>query len=147
MAAEFPHGEKERDNIAIDAAKKMMRIGDRFEVIGNLGSGASGEVYEAYDNVTKSTVAVKMDCFPGPLDLLDEADMLNKLDGVKGVPKLLATGVHDAKNFIAMELLGKDMFDISEYVLTEKDGLLFAYKSINILQGIGYMKEESCIEI
>ena len=104
-------------------------------VIRKFGSSASGEVYQAYDIVTKSTVADKMDCVPGPMDLL-EADMLSKLDGVKGVPWFLVGSVHSAKTYIAMDLLGKDLYDISENELSEKDKLLIAYVSFNILQGI-----------
>ena len=114
----------------------LNKIGRRFQVEKKLGEGGFGEVYAAEDEVTKSMVAVKIDWYPGQLELLEEAATYKKLEGVEGVPRLLATGLHWGKNYMAMELLGKDLYDISKNDLTEKDVLLIAYKSISILQRI-----------
>ena len=111
-------------------------IGDRFQVEKRLGKGSFGEVHLALDDVTKTKVAVKIGSYAGQIEMREEINMYKKLEGVEGVPRILVTGKHRGRDYVAMELLGKDLWDICEVTLSEKDVLLVAYKSISILQRI-----------
>ena len=118
---------------------KLEVIDKIFKVDKVLGRGGFGTVYLAFNKVDNSQVAIKLDMeFTSANDgAKKEAAIYKALRGVKGVPTLFGTGVNDRQNYMAMQVLGKDLAKISNEVkFSVKDVLLVAVKSIAILQGI-----------
>ena len=115
----------------------MELIDGRFQLLEKLGYGGYGDVYTAFDYVTKSTVAIKLERTPGSQSVKVETEVYKALTGVEGIPRTIGTGKHGEKNYAAMELLGKDLKAVcAEVHLSVKDVLLIAIKLIKILQRI-----------
>ena len=112
-------------------------IDGRFQLIKKLGEGSFGQVFLAFDSITEWNVAIKMDTDPDQSNTQTEADFYEILEGVEGTPRILATGRHRERNYMAMELLGKDLFQIKNEVhLSTKNILFIAIQLITILQRI-----------
>ena len=85
------------------------KIGN-YEIGKKIGSGAFGEVYEAFNTVNQTDVAVKMeprDCeFP---QLYQEAKILRALKGSKGIPDVQHYTETDQYYVMIFELLGPSL--------------------------------------
>ena len=119
------------DNMALG------KIGNRFQLLEQLGTGGYGTVFKAYDEATKSTVALKVDHEEDQTEGREEAEKYKVLHGVEGLPKVIISGTHEKKHYIAMELLGEDLWEACRYSkLSQKDVFLVAIKCLNILEKI-----------
>ena len=100
-----------------------------------LGEGNYGQVWTARDEMTGNTVALKIDSRVGQKETANEATIYKQLAGIEGIPKMIATGKHNKKTYIAMELLGGSLHDkCNEVEMSSKDVLMLAIQSIKILQ-------------
>ena len=93
----------------------LAKIGNRFQLLKQVVTGGYGTVFKAFDEVTKSTVAFKLDNESGRKESREEAEKYKVLQWVEGVPKVLASGTHENKYYIAMELLGEDLWETCRF--------------------------------
>lgn len=92
---------------------------NRFQLQELIGSGSWSVVRRALDTSTNSNVAVKIEqgIKPEKSMLLREVKVLKHLQGLPGIPQLIASGSTDSYNYAAMELL---KFNLEELYHTGK---------------------------
>ncbi|CAD7925607.1 unnamed protein product [Amoebophrya sp. A120] len=124
---------------------------DRFVDLAPLARGGFGRVYSAVDTLNRNRkVALKMESIGSRhAVLLEEAKVLQKLQGLIGVPRLFGYGVQGIQNVMVMEMVGPSMaqmlarhgsneFDVKTWVL-------IALQMLRILEGIhkaGYVHRD-----
>ena len=114
----------------------MIFVSFRFQLLDCLEEGGYGAVYKAYDDITKDNVAIKVNTASSTYAVKREMQFYACLEGVEGVPKILWHGKHKGKYYIAMELLGKDLVDVSNKRWPVRDVMMFAVRAIHILEKI-----------
>lgn len=84
-------------------------MSSRYEVRRLLGSGSYGSVHKAWDKSEGRPVALKSQSAGQDAEygLAHEAEIMQKLAGLKGVPALYDFFKADGKEYLAMEYLGK----------------------------------------
>lgn len=111
----------------------------RFKVFSLLGKGSFGKIYLAQDRDSGKLVAVKIEKKDRLGYLFKEAEFLQELSGVIGVPNLLLYGKDSDFDFLAMELLGLSIEQLYIYCgkkISLKSTLLLADQMIERLQQV-----------
>lgn len=90
---------------------------NKFIVKQQISSGSFGVVYLAFDKVTKEELAIKLEKEDDDVCTLErEVIILNRIDGVDGVPKLYWSGFEQDYNVMVLQLLGKDLaYQMKQY--------------------------------
>lgn len=88
------------------------RFGDRYEILGRLGSGGMGEVFRAYDTRDEREVAIKLFSHAhipadAPTRLRREFETLSRLSH-PNIVKLHSLGTHEQCPFVVMEYVAGD---------------------------------------
>ncbi|KAM3718071.1 Tau-tubulin kinase [Dirofilaria immitis] len=85
----------------------------KFRVDKLIGGGGFGQIYRVIDQRTKSVMAIKIEPEnhePGRM-ILEQKVML-KLRGTPHIPQFYASGNFNGYNFIAMQILGKNLSEL-----------------------------------
>lgn len=105
--------------------------------------GAFGIVYQGFDLIDKKIVAIKLEKDKKShttSSLTNEARILSKINGVKGVPALFWSGKHPSneERALIMTFLGKDLqFQLLKLkYFSEKTVLMCAVQLLKILQSV-----------
>ncbi|CAG9537337.1 unnamed protein product [Cercopithifilaria johnstoni] len=96
--------------------KEGQIIDCKFRIDGMIGGGGFGQIYRVIDERSKSVLAIKIepeDHEPGRMIL--EQKVLLKLRGTPHIPQFYASGNFCGYNFIAMQILGKNLSELRKY--------------------------------
>ena len=86
------------------------RIDGRFQVLKRIGGGSFGQVFLGREDKSRKDVAIKLEPVSSPRQyLLYEAKLMKSLHGVKGVPRVIWSGIDDNYNVLVMDLLGPNI--------------------------------------
>ena len=105
----------------------------KYQVLGEIASGAQGAVYRAFDPATAMTVAVKVLIRQSVTDverLRREASLVQAIDH-KNVVKLIEVGESEGLHFMVMEFIPETLSN-----LIEVTGALSVERAIAIATGI-----------
>lgn len=98
-----------------------IHVGHRYKLEEKLGSGAFGEIYAGREVGTGRRVAVKLEKRDAAYPQLSyEARIYNTLQDVKGIPRMLYSGVEGEYTVMVLDRLGTDMEDLREKSPTGK---------------------------
>jgi serine/threonine protein kinase len=117
----------------------METLNSRFSLMTEIGRGKWSVVHKAYDALTSTEVAIKLER-RGKSEmsvLMREAQILELLQGIEGVPLLIDKGSTSKYNFIAMELLEANFEEL--YLrshLSPSNVLVRAGELLSILEGV-----------
>lgn len=115
-------------------------IARRFRLLKRLGAGSFGEIFSAEDLEKGTTVAIKLEHTNARVpQLLYEAKLYNTFAGGVSTPRFYAAGTDGAKNYMAIELLGKsleNLFVLCGNRLSVKTVLMLADQMISAVQYI-----------
>lgn len=117
---------------------------DRFSIYNPkpIGKGSFGEIYMALDTIDKEKrlVALKIENSKEKINQLKiEKNVLELMNGVEGFPRIYSYGSSQDKNFLAMEMLGPNLFDLFEYCnnhFSLQTILLIAIQTITRIQDL-----------
>ena len=117
----------------------------QFTVLKPLGEGSFSTVYRGRQDSTLKPVAIKvLDSDISPLECAKELKALTACCNVPGVPQMLGSGKVGACSYVAMELLGPDVFSLVRKVsrIPIPTVTLIAQQTLRTLKGIhdqGYL--------
>ncbi|XP_062379450.1 tau-tubulin kinase 2 [Sardina pilchardus] len=96
-----------------DILSPAVMVKDRWKVLKKIGGGGFGEIYEALDLLTRSSVALKVESAQQPKQVLKmEVAVLKKLQGKNHVCRFVGCGRNDRFNYVVMELQGRNLADL-----------------------------------
>lgn len=88
-------------------------VKDRWKVARKIGGGGFGEVYEVLDQLSQSTVALKVESAQHPKQVLKmEVAVLKKLQGKDHVCRFVGCGQNERFTYVVMELQGRNLADL-----------------------------------
>ncbi|XP_035388843.1 tau-tubulin kinase 2 isoform X2 [Electrophorus electricus] len=88
-------------------------VKERWKVLKKIGGGGFGEIYEALDLLTRTSVALKVESAQQPKQVLKmEVAVLKKLQGKDHVCRFVGCGRNDRFNYVVMELQGRNLADL-----------------------------------
>ncbi|OMJ75369.1 hypothetical protein SteCoe_25483 [Stentor coeruleus] len=88
---------------------KKTIIDNRFKLLNKLGESKSSEIYKALDLTSNTQVALKFETIQNRQQFPVEIQALTNLSTIKGIPKLLATGAFNNKQYLVMQLLDSNL--------------------------------------
>ncbi|CAD8047021.1 unnamed protein product [Paramecium sonneborni] len=90
---------------------KTLRINNQYILSRKIASGAFGFVMLGFDQKTGQQVAIKIEKPENEhmRSLEKEIEIIKRLEGVQGVPKMLYFGKQDEFNVLVLQLLSKDL--------------------------------------
>ncbi|XP_051579547.1 tau-tubulin kinase 1-like [Myxocyprinus asiaticus] len=97
----------------VDILPSNCLVKERWKVLKKIGGGGFGEIYEAYDLLTRENVALKVESAQQPKQVLKmEVAVLKKLQGKDHVCKFIGCGRNDKFNYVVMQLQGRNLADL-----------------------------------
>ncbi|XP_052009342.1 tau-tubulin kinase 1 isoform X1 [Xyrauchen texanus] len=97
----------------VDILPSNCLVKERWKVLKKIGGGGFGEIYEAYDLLTRENVALKVESAQQPKQVLKmEVAVLKKLQGKNHVCKFIGCGRNDKFNYVVMQLQGRNLADL-----------------------------------
>ncbi|XP_056332934.1 tau-tubulin kinase 1 [Danio aesculapii] len=109
------HGDENMNGAGeqVDILPSNCLVKDRWKVLKKIGGGGFGEIYEAYDLLTRENVALKVESAQQPKQVLKmEVAVLKKLQGKNHVCKFIGCGRNDKFNYVVMQLQGRNLADL-----------------------------------
>ena len=83
-----------------------------FSIKNRISAGSFGEVYTCINLTTQQEFAIKLEPYSQEDDslrsVIRESSLLQKMQDIKGIPKIFSSGTENGYDFMIMELLGKD---------------------------------------
>lgn len=117
----------------------------QFTVLKPLGEGSFSTVYQGRQDSTLKPVAIKvLDSDISAYDCAKELKALAACCNVPGVPQMLGSGKVGTCSYVAMELLGPDVFSLMKKVprIPVRTVILIAQQTLHTIKGIhdqGYL--------
>ena len=111
----------------------------RYEIKRLLGSGSYGSVHKAVDKSSHQSVALKVqsEAEASEWGLANEAQIMHKLEGLKGIPALYDYFHEDGKEYLSMEFLGKPVqTSLTDKPLIPNVAGYIMVKALKVLRGI-----------
>ncbi|XP_043108007.1 tau-tubulin kinase 1-like [Puntigrus tetrazona] len=109
------HGDENMNGAGeqVDILPSNCLVKERWKVLKKIGGGGFGEIYEAYDLLTRENVALKVESAQQPKQVLKmEVAVLKKLQGKNHVCKFIGCGRNDKFNYVVMQLQGRNLADL-----------------------------------
>nr|XP_055028272.1 tau-tubulin kinase 1 isoform X2 [Misgurnus anguillicaudatus] len=109
------HGDENMNGAGeqVDILPPNCLVKERWKVLKKIGGGGFGEIYEAYDLLTRENVALKVESAQQPKQVLKmEVAVLKKLQGKNHVCKFIGCGRNDKFNYVVMQLQGRNLADL-----------------------------------
>ena len=135
-------------NVSGESSDSCLAIIDgRFKVIDDeINAGGFGRILQGFEMNTNKGVAVKTAKYENPAHvemLKAEAEVLDELQGIEGVPKLYFYGYEEDIFYLVMDQLRVDLFEDYEFdAITFNDAALVGQKIVKVLEGMhdkGYL--------
>lgn len=96
-----------------DLIKPGTLIKDRWRIISRIGTGGFGCIYEAYDSITKDSIAVKVESATQLKQVLKmEVAVLKKLQGHPHICRFIGCGRGENFNYVCMSLQGRNLAEL-----------------------------------
>ncbi|CAD8135410.1 unnamed protein product [Paramecium octaurelia] len=119
---------------------KSLRINNQYILSRKIASGAFGFVMLGFDQKTGQQVAIKIEKPENQhiRSIEKEVDIIQKLEGVSGVPQLLYSGKEDDFNVLVLQLLSKDLSSLmkQQKKFSLKTILQIGIKLVEVLEDI-----------
>uniref|UniRef100_A0A8C1JJ24 Tau tubulin kinase 1b n=1 Tax=Cyprinus carpio TaxID=7962 RepID=A0A8C1JJ24_CYPCA len=97
----------------VDILPSNCLVKERWKVLKKIGGGGFGEIYEAFDLLTRENVALKVESAQQPKQVLKmEVAVLKKLQGKNHVCKFIGCGRNDKFNYVVMQLQERNLADL-----------------------------------
>ncbi|XP_016319123.1 tau-tubulin kinase 1-like [Sinocyclocheilus anshuiensis] len=109
------HGDENMNGAGeqVDILPSNCLVKERWKVLKKIGGGGFGEIYEAYDLLTRENMALKVESAQQPKQVLKmEVAVLKKLQGKNHVCKFIGCGRNDKFNYVVMQLQGRNLADL-----------------------------------
>lgn len=88
-------------------------VKERWRIISKIGTGGFGSIYEAYDCLSKESIAIKIESATQLKQVLKmEVAVLKKLQGHPHVCRFIGCGRTDKFNYVCMSLQGKNLAEL-----------------------------------
>lgn len=98
---------------AEDLLQANQVVKERWKVVRKIGGGGFGEIYEGIDQVTKESVALKLESAKQAKQVLKmEVAVLKKLQGQDHVCRFIGCGRNEKYNYVVMTLQGKNLAEL-----------------------------------
>ncbi|XP_078466476.1 uncharacterized protein LOC144729835 [Lampetra planeri] len=106
-------GELSGEGEHVDILTIGFLVKDRWKVFRKIGGGGFGEIYEAFDMLSRENVALKVESAQQPKQVLKmEVAVLKKLQGKDHVCRFIGCGRNDKFNYVVMQLQGRNLADL-----------------------------------
>lgn len=103
----------EKDSTSSDLIHPGNMVKDRWRIISKIGTGGFGSIYEAYDCLSKESIAIKIESATQLKQVLKmEVAVLKKLQGHPHVCRFIGCGRTDKFNYVCMSLQGKNLAEL-----------------------------------
>ncbi|KAI9265584.1 kinase-like domain-containing protein [Sporodiniella umbellata] len=104
---------------ALSGIDNQVIIADRWNILGRIGKGSFGEVFEAKEEKTKKKYAIKREpCRMKKPQVRHEYELYQLFRDIPGIPKCYWNGHFEEFDCIAMDLLGPSLGELKEATLT-----------------------------
>lgn len=101
------------NNQANDLIQPGQVVKDRWRIVSKIGTGGFGSIYEAYDCLSKESIAIKIESASQLKQVLKmEVAVLKKLQGHPHVCRFIGCGRTDKFNYVCMSLQGKNLAEL-----------------------------------
>lgn len=88
-------------------------VKDRWKIVSKIGTGGFGSIYEAFDCLTKESIAIKIESTSQLKQVLKmEVAVLKKLHGHPHVCRFIGCGRTEKFNYVCMSLQGKNLAEL-----------------------------------
>lgn len=88
-------------------------VKDRWKIVSKIGTGGFGSIYEAFDCLTKESIAIKIESASQLKQVLKmEVAVLKKLHGHPHVCRFIGCGRTEKFNYVCMSLQGKNLAEL-----------------------------------
>lgn len=142
--------QEEPSNASDDLLRAGQHVKDRWKVTKKIGGGGFGEIYEAFDVVTKEAVALKLESAQQPKQVLKmEVAVLKKLQGRDNVCKFIGCGRNERFNYVVMSIQGKNLAELrrsmprGQFTLSTSMRLCFQIlTSIRAIHEVGFLHRD-----
>lgn len=96
-----------------DLIQPSQVIKDRWRIVSKIGTGGFGCIYEAFDCLSKESIAIKIESATQLKQVLKmEVAVLKKLQGHPHVCRFIGCGRTDKFNYVCMSLQGKNLAEL-----------------------------------
>lgn len=100
-------------NAHSDLIQPGQMVKDRWKIITKIGTGGFGSIYEAYDCLSKESIAIKIESATQMKQVLKmEVAVLKKLQGHPHVCRFIGCGRTEKFNYVCMSLQGKNLAEL-----------------------------------
>lgn len=108
-----PQDQNSSSNNSSDLIQPGQVVKDRWKIVSKIGTGGFGSIYEAFDNLSKESIAVKIESATQLKQVLKmEVAVLKKLQGHPHVCRFIGCGRTDKFNYVCMSLQGKNLAEL-----------------------------------
>jgi len=88
-------------------------VKDRWRIVSKIGTGGFGSIYEAYDCLSKESIAIKIESATQLKQVLKmEVAVLKKLQGHPHVCRFIGCGRTEKFNYVCMSLQGRNLAEL-----------------------------------
>jgi casein kinase 1 len=122
----------------------MAVIGDKYEIVEQIGQGAFGCIYKGRNTNTGKLVAIKNDKAGGVV-LRNEASMYRLLAGEMGFPRMRAFWVGEGGSFLVMDLLGRSLHDVHSALPGSRPASVVALLGVQLVERLRVMHEHGLV--
>ncbi|CAD8142911.1 unnamed protein product [Paramecium octaurelia] len=123
---------------SIQQQKELKVFNNQFVVLKKLSSGSFGVVFQGEDKKTSEQIALKIEKEESDeaKSLDRESQILQRLQGIKGIPKLYWFGSEGPYNIMVIQLLGRDLAYYAKHLkrFQLKTLIMLAEQMITILE-------------
>lgn len=121
-------------------------IGNKYKLIGEIGEGSFGKIFEGENITTKDKVAIKIEKKDVKSILKHEANIYYKCKNIKGIPSIRMFGTESNYNFIVMDLLNISLDKMRE--INGLNGIISLTQTLSIaIQLITCIEKLHCLGI
>lgn len=113
MAANAKNLQDQNSKPSTDLIQPGQVVKDRWRIISKIGTGGFGSIYEAYDCLSKESIAIKIESAEQAKQVLKmEVAVLKKLQGHPHVCRFIGCGRTEKFNYVCMSLQGKNLAEL-----------------------------------
>ena len=108
-------------------------IGNKYEIISNLGEGSFGRVFKGKNIRTKEDIAIKIQHKDIADVLKHEAKIYKHLKDISGIPQIRNYGTDTGFNYLILDLLN---ISLDQLTLKPQEVIKYKIEAITLLENI-----------